>query len=133
VHGEESLETILVVEDDAEVRQLAMSVLKSLGYAALEAGDADSALAVLDLRPEIALLFTDVVLPGGVNGAQLPRQALERYPDLKVLYTSGYTDNAIVHRGVLDSGAEMIGKPFRKAALARKLRSILDRGESTDP
>jgi PAS domain S-box-containing protein len=133
VHDAESLETILVVEDDAEVRRLAMSVLKSLGYTALEADDAESALAVLKQRPEIALLFTDVVLPGGVNGAQLARQALERYPDLKVLYTSGYTDNAIVHRGVLDSGAEMIGKPFRKAALARKLRSILDRGESTDP
>jgi len=130
--GEDLLETILVVEDDAEVRQLAMSVLKSLGYAALEAGDAESALAVLDLRPEIALLFTDVVLPGGVNGAQLARLAHERYPDLKVLYTSGYTDNAIVHRGVLDEGAEMIGKPFRKAALARKVRTILDRGKSAD-
>jgi DNA-binding NarL/FixJ family response regulator len=73
-----------------------------------------------------------VVLPGGVNGAQLARRVQERYPDLKVLYTSGYTDNAIVHKGVLDEGAEMIGKPFRKAALARKIRGILDRGRSAD-
>ena len=127
VRGEESLETILVVEDDAEVRHLAVSVLRSLGYAALEAADAETALAVLDRRPEVALMFTDVVLPGGVSGAQLARQAQGRYPDLKVLFTSGYTDNAIIHKGVLDEGAEMIGKPFRKSALARKVRSILDR------
>ena len=130
--GEESLETILVVEDDAEVRSLAMSVLRSLGYTALEAADAETALAVLDRRPEVVLLFTDVVLPGGVSGAQLARQAQALYPNLKVLYTSGYTDNAIIHKGVLDAGAEMIGKPFRKAALARKIRSILDRGGSAD-
>ncbi len=123
-----ALETILVVEDDPEVRLLAMNVLGSLGYVALEAADADSALAMLGQHPEVALMFTDVVLIGGVNGAQLARRAQEQYPDLKVLYTSGYTDNAVVHRGVLDEGAEMIGKPFRKAALARKIRGILDRG-----
>jgi CheY-like chemotaxis protein len=127
-----TLETILVVEDDPEVRLLAIKVLGSLGYVALEASDADSALAMLAQHPDIALMFTDVVLPGGVNGAQLAGRARERYPDIKVLYTSGYTDNAIIHRGVLDEGAEMIGKPFRKAALARKIRSILDRGRSAD-
>ena len=84
-------EMILVVEDDPEVRPLAMKVLGSLGYVALEATDADSALAMLGRHPEVALLFTDVVLPGGVNGAQLARLAREHYPDLKVLYTSGYT------------------------------------------
>lgn len=123
-----SLETILVVEDDADVRQLAVNMLQSLGYVAVEAVDADSALTALDQRPEIVLLFTDVVLPGGTNGAELARAARQRYPDLKVLYTSGYTDNAIIHKGVLDEDAEMINKPFRKAALARKIRSILDRG-----
>jgi DNA-binding NarL/FixJ family response regulator len=87
---------------------------------------------MLAQHPDIALMFTDVVLPGGVNGAQLASRARERYPDIKVLYTSGYTDNAIIHRGVLDEGAEMIGKPFRKAALARKIRSILDRGRPAD-
>ena len=127
----ETLETILVVEDNPEVRLLAMRMLGSLGYAVLEAADADSALAMLGRHPVVALMFTDVVLPGGVNGAQLARLAQERYPDLKVLYTSGYTDNAIFHRGVLDEGAEMIGKPFRKVALARKIRGILDRGRAT--
>ena len=127
-----TLETILVVEDDPEVRLLEMKVLGSLGYVAVEATDADSALSMLDRHPDVALMFTDVVLPGGANGAQLARRAQERFPDLKVLYTSGYTDNAIIHRGVLDEGAEMIGKPFRKAALSRKIRGILDRGRSAD-
>lgn len=127
-----TLETILVVEDDPEVRLLAVKMLGSLGYVALEATDADSALAMLGRHPEVALLFTDVVLPGGVNGAQLARLAREHYPDLKVLYTSGYTDNAVVHKGVLDEAAEMIGKPFRKAALGRKIRAILDRGRSPE-
>ncbi|MCH8998624.1 MAG: PAS domain S-box protein [Proteobacteria bacterium] len=122
-----SLETLLVVEDDADVRELAVNMLQSLGYVAVEAIDAESALAALDRRPEIVLLFTDVVLPGGTNGAELARQARKRRPDLKVLYTSGYTDNAIIHKGVLDEEADMINKPFRKAALARKIRGILDR------
>ena len=120
-----------MVEDNPEVRLLAMRMLGSLGYAVLEAADADAALAMLGRHPVVALMFTDVVLPGGVNGAQLSRLAQERYPDLKVLYTSGYTDNAIFHRGVLDEGAEMIGKPVRKVALARKIRGILDRGRAT--
>ncbi len=102
-------------------------MLKGLGYGVLEATEAQSALAALDQSPEIALLFTDVVLPGGASGAELAREAQRRRPDLKVLYTSGYTDNAIIHRGVLDEDAEMINKPFRKAALARKIRGILDR------
>ncbi len=123
-----SLETVLVVEDDADVRRLAVNMLQSLGYVAVEATDADTALAALDQRSEIVLLFTDVVLPGGTNGAELARQARRRRPGLKILYTSGYTDNAIIHKGVLDEDADMINKPFRKAALARKIRSILDRG-----
>ncbi len=122
-----SLETVLVVEDDADVRELAVNMLQSLGYVPVEATDADSALAALDQRPEIVLLFTDVVLPGGTNGAELAREARKRRPDLRVLYTSGYTDNAIIHKGVLDEDAEIINKPFRKAALARKIRGILDR------
>jgi signal transduction histidine kinase len=122
-----SLETVLVVEDDADVRDLAVNMLQSLGYVPVEATDADSALAALDQRPEIVLLFTDVVLPGGTDGAELAREARKRRPDLRVLYTSGYTDNAIIHKGVLDEDAEIINKPFRKAALARKIRSILDR------
>ncbi len=122
-----SLEAVPVVEDDADVRQLAVNMLQSLGYVAVEATDADSALATLDRRPGIALLFTDVVLPGGTNGAELAREARKRHPGPKVPYTSGYTDNAIIHKGALDEDAEIIGKPFRKAALARKIRGILDR------
>ena len=111
---------------------MAKKMLESLGYATLEASDANSALSMLDWHSDVTLIFTDVVLPGGVNGAQLARRAQERYPDIKVLFTSGYTDNAIVHSGMLDEDVEMIGKPFRKAALARKIRGILDRGRIAD-
>ena len=121
------LETILMVEDDQEVRRPAVSILKSLGYVALEATDARSALEILEQRSEIALLFTDVVLPGGTDGAQLAREARQRYPDLKVLYTSGYTGNAFAQKIVLDEDAEIISKPFRKTSLARKIRGVLDR------
>jgi len=118
-------ETILVVEDDASVRQLAVSMLKSLGYATIEAWNARGALQLLDEQPQVALLFTDVVLPGGMNGAELAREAQQRRPELKVLFTSGYTESALVNDGRLEEGVELLPKPYRKADLAARLRAML--------
>ena len=120
------LETVLVVEDDADVRSYSCETLRELGYNVLEAETARSALQVLDTRPEIRVLFTDVGLPGGMNGRQLVEEARKRRPDLKVLFTTGYARNAIVHDGRLDSGVELITKTFSQAALAGKLRDIID-------
>lgn len=117
-------ELILIVEDDPDVRSLANSMLKNLGYRTLLAEDAGTALNVLANQSGIDLLFTDIVLPGGMNGAELARLASERYPELKILYTSGYTENANIH----ESGTEsrLISKPYRKNDLARKLRQVLE-------
>ena len=122
-------EKILVVEDEDDVRRLVVRVLTSLRYRPLEARDGMSALAVLDQAPEVALLFTDVVLPGGMNGLEIAREARRRRPELKVLFTSGYTENAIVHHSRLDEGVELIEKPYRKESLACKLQAILGREE----
>ena len=118
-------ETILVVEDDTMVRRYVMTQIESLGYTTLEAANASEALRVVDEVPAIDLLFTDVIMPGGMNGRQLVEEALRRRPDLKTLYTSGYTENAIVHHGRLDSGVLLLVKPYRKAELARMIRLAL--------
>jgi PAS domain S-box-containing protein len=123
--GQES-ETVLVVEDDADVRSYSSETLRELGYNVIEAEHGRAALQVLDAHPEIRLLFTDVGLPGGMNGRQLAEQARTRRPKLKVLFTTGYARNAIVHDGRLDPGVELITKPFSQAALAAKMRNILD-------
>jgi CheY-like chemotaxis protein len=117
-------ETILVVEDDAAVRRLAVEMLEELGYTTLEADSADGALAQLDAHPDVALLFTDVVMPG-MNGRQLANEALHRRPDLAVLFTTGYTRNAIVHHGILDPDVHVIMKPHSLETLATKLRELL--------
>ncbi|MBG6120256.1 phospho-acceptor domain-containing protein [Sphingobium sp. AEW010] len=123
-------ETILVVEDDDDVRAYTVDCLRELGYRVLEAHDGPSALRLLERQDDpIALLFTDVVMPG-MSGAELADLARERQPRLKILYTSGYTRNAIVHGGRLDSGVEMIAKPFTYAALAQKIRDVLDAGST---
>jgi CheY-like chemotaxis protein len=119
-------ETILVVEDDEDVRSYTTDTLRELGYTVLEAQNGQSALRMLESHPEINVLFTDVGLPGGMNGRQLADAARERRSDLKVLFTSGYARNAIVHEGRLDPGVELINKPFTQAALAAKLRDIFD-------
>ncbi len=119
-------EVILVVEDEAAVRQFSVDALTDLGYRVLEADGAENALRLLATYPEICLLFTDVVMPG-INGAQLAQQARQARPALKVLFTTGYTRNAIVHNGVLEPSVELIGKPFNIKELARKVRQILDR------
>jgi signal transduction histidine kinase/ActR/RegA family two-component response regulator len=119
-------ETILVVEDNEGVREYAKEVLKELGYRVVEAGNTDQALGVLDKMRRVDLLFTDVVLPGPGNGRVLATKAREKYPDLPVLYTTGYTRNAIVHQGRLDADVELLNKPYTQQDLARKVRDVLD-------
>jgi signal transduction histidine kinase/FixJ family two-component response regulator len=119
-------ESILVVEDDDDVRAHSVDVLRELGYRVVEARTAEIALAALSRSPDITLLFTDVGLPGGMNGRQLADEVLRRRPDLKVLFTTGYARNAIVHEGRLDPGVQLITKPFTYEALTTKLRDMLD-------
>jgi CheY-like chemotaxis protein len=121
-------ETILVVEDDEDVRTYTTEVLRELGYDVLEAAEGDSALSLLASEPRIRLLFTDIGLPGPFNGRQLADEALKRRADLKVLFTTGYARNAIIHHGRLDPGVQLIVKPFTYAGLAAKIRQILDGG-----
>jgi CheY-like chemotaxis protein len=101
-------ETILVLEDDDDVRAFSAATLRDLGYRVLEAHDGASAIRILERRDRIDLLFTDIVLPGGMTGAQVAAQAVALRPDLKVLYTTGYARNAIIHHGRLDRGVELI-------------------------
>lgn len=119
-------ETVLVVEDEDKVRQLSVSLFQELGYCVLEAPDAAAALAILDRHPNIDLLFTDVGLPR-MNGRQLAEEARRRLPNLRVLFTTGYAKNAIVHHGRLDRDVDLIGKPFTFAELSEKVRAVLDR------
>ena len=100
-------------------------MLRDLGYRVLTAADAASALDVLEREPEVDLLFTDVGLPNGVNGRQLADAGARRRPRLKVLFTTGYARNAIVHHGRLDPGVELIVKPFTQSDLAAKIRQVL--------
>jgi signal transduction histidine kinase len=123
----EPQETILLVEDNDGVREYAATVLHGLGYAVLEAGDTASAIELLGNKPPIDLLFTDVVLPGGLNGRTLADEVRRKYPGLPVLFTTGYTRNAIVHQGRLDADVELLNKPYTEQDLARKIRKMLDR------
>ncbi|CCD87027.1 putative sensor histidine kinase with PAS/PAC and Response regulator receiver domains [Bradyrhizobium sp. ORS 285] len=120
-------ETILIVEDDPMVRQHVITQVASLGYTTLAAANAAEALDVLEQHPEIDLLFTDVIMPGAMNGRQLADAARVRRPSLRTLFTSGYTENAIVHHGRLDAGVLLLAKPYRKPELARMIRIALDR------
>ena len=119
-------ETILVVEDEADVRSFTVDMLRELGYRVIEAPDGASGLRLLDTHREISLLFTDVGLPGGMNGRQLAEEAQRRKASLKVLFMSGYARNAIVHHGRLDPGVELLLKPFTYQDLAVKVRYVLD-------
>src|SRR5262249_8311052 len=118
-------ETILVVEDDPLVRNYVATQLNSLGYTTLTAANASEALAYVDGARHFDLLFTDVIMPGSINGRQLADEALRRRPALKVLFTWGYTENAIVHHGRLDPGVLLLAKPYRKSDLARMVRIAL--------
>ncbi|MCP3397827.1 MULTISPECIES: PAS domain S-box protein [unclassified Bradyrhizobium] len=118
-------ETVLVVEDDDEVREVAVSMLTELGYRVVKARDAASALVVVDSGIPIDLIFTDVMMPGSLRSPDFARKAKERLPNVAVLFTSGYTQNAIVHGGRLDPGVELLAKPYTREALARKIRHVL--------
>jgi PAS domain S-box-containing protein len=118
-------ETILVVEDDALVRKYVTAQLESLGYRTLEAANGTDALAIVDSDVGFELLFTDVIMPGAMNGRALAEQAVQRRPALKVLFTSGYTENAILNNGCLPAGVLLLPKPYRKAALAQMVRQAV--------
>ena len=118
-------ETILVAEDDKGVRETVIETLTDLGYRVLQAPDAKSALAIVESGIAIDLLFTDVVMPGPMKSTELARKAVERLPGLSVLFTSGYTENSIVHEGRLDEGVELLSKPYSLEQLARKVRHQL--------
>jgi PAS domain S-box-containing protein len=120
-------EHILVVEDDPLVRRNLTHQLGTLGYRVTAAEAGAEALAIIEATPDIDLLLTDVVMPGGMNGAALAAAARVRRPDLRVLYTSGYAEDAIVHHGRLDPGVELLAKPYRRQELAAKVRLVLDR------
>jgi PAS domain S-box-containing protein len=119
-------EAVLVVEDEERVRQMSVEALRELGYAVHEAASGDEALRLLDEIPRLDLLFTDVVMPG-MSGRQLAEAVAARAPHAKVLYTTGYTRNAVVHNGVLDPGVAFLPKPFSIADLAARVRDLLDR------
>lgn len=118
-------EVVLLVEDDEQVRAFARTQVASLGYRVLEAASGGEALGLLRDHPEVALLFTDVVMAGGMSGPQLADAARALRPGLPVLYTSGYTENAMLHQGGLHRGELLLGKPYRRADLAGKLRAAL--------
>ncbi len=119
-------ETILVVEDDEEVRATVSDLLRELGYKVLTAKDAGSALPILESGVRVDLLFTDVVMPGPLRSPELARKAKERLPSIGVLFTSGYTENAIVHGGRLDAGVNLLTKPYSRQVLAARVRRALD-------
>ena len=118
-------EAILVVEDDRMVRDYVVAQLRGLGYKTTAAASGAEALAMIDAGAVPDLLFTDIIMPGGMNGRELADAARGRYPDLKVLFTSGYTESAIVHHGRLDAGVHLLAKPYRKADLARMIRRAI--------
>ena len=117
---------MLIVEDNEAVREVAVAALQAQGYRVLQATDGEQALALVQhIQEEIHLLVTDVVMPG-MSGAVLATRLRERIPALKVLYTSGYTENVIVHHGVLEEGIAFLPKPYRPSDLARRVREVLD-------
>jgi PAS domain S-box-containing protein len=122
-------ETILVVEDDALVRSSVTAQMQSLGYRTIAVGSAAEALALIERGVTFDLLFTDVIMPGAMNGRQLAEEAIKRRPGSKVVFMSGYTENAIIHHGRLDPGVLLLAKPFHKSELARMIRQALSASE----
>jgi signal transduction histidine kinase len=124
-------ECILLVEDNEDVRRFTAQMLSQLGYRVTVAPDGQLALRVLEQLRGVDLLFTDIGLPGGMTGRQLAEQAQRRWPSVKILYTTGYARNSIIHHGRLDAGVELIVKPFTQSALAAKVRRVLDQDLGT--
>jgi PAS domain S-box-containing protein len=124
-------ETVLIVEDDDQVRATAIEMLGDLGYRVLKASDAAGALHIIESGLAIDLLFTDVVMPGKLKSPELARKAKERQPNIAVLFTSGYTENAIVHGGRLDADVELLPKPYAREALARKVWQVLAKAKQS--
>ncbi len=124
--AETGTETVLLVDDDEIVQATVSSMLEDLGYTVLSALSGVEALAILEKGVKVDLLFTDVVMPGAISGRQLAERAIERVPTLRILFTSGYTENAIVHNGRLDPGVELLSKPYGRQQLAAKVRHVLD-------
>jgi signal transduction histidine kinase/DNA-binding response OmpR family regulator len=118
-------ETVLVVEDDEDVRSIVVETLTDLGYRVLTAKDAQAGLNVIESGVLIDVIFTDVVMPGQLKSSEMARRAKERLPGVAVLFTSGYTENSIVHGGRLDPGVELLSKPYTREALARRLRHVI--------
>ena len=116
-------ERILVVEDDDLVRDYVITQLHTLGYVTLAARNAAEALAIVEADTAFDLLFTDVIMPGEMNGRQLADEIRKRRPTLRILFTSGYTENAIIHHGRLDPGVLLLAKPYRRSDLARMIRT----------
>ncbi|WP_441259663.1 CHASE3 domain-containing protein [Bradyrhizobium sp. 521_C7_N1_3] len=129
--AEGGAETIFVVEDDTLVRNFVTAQLQSLGYDTVAAPDSRAALDMIDGGQDFDLLFTDVVIPGGMSGRELAEEVAKRRPGVRVLYTSGYTDNAIVHHGKLDDGVLLLTKPYRRNQLAEMIRKALNGGGMT--
>jgi CheY-like chemotaxis protein len=121
----QAAEIVLVVEDEEKVRHVTVDALRELGYTAIQAGNASEALQQLTLHPNVALLLTDIVMPE-MNGKKLADRAVELKPGLKVIFTTGYTRNAVVHNGILDAGVAFLPKPFSIEQLAKKVRQALD-------
>jgi CheY-like chemotaxis protein len=119
-------ERIVIVEDDDLVRDYVITQLQTLGYVTLAARNAAEALAIVQAGVAFDLLFTDVIMPGGMNGRQLADKIRQDRPALKTLFTSGYTENAIIHHGRLDAGVLLLAKPYRKSDLAQMIRKALE-------
>ncbi|MCJ8151213.1 hybrid sensor histidine kinase/response regulator [Shinella sedimenti] len=125
ISASDTLGTILVVDDEPLVRMVAVEILEDLGYVVLEAGDGPSALKILQSRPEICLLVTDVGLPNGMNGRQLADVVREMRPELNVLFVTGYAENAVLNHGHLDRGMQVVTKPFSSETLARRVKDLI--------
>ena len=117
--------TILVVEDEDAVREAALAMVEELGYRRLEASNAEAALALVQSGEHVDLVFTDVVMPGPLPTREFAQRLRALRPGLPVLFTSGYTDNAIIHQGRLDEGVHLISKPYARADLARRIAALL--------
>jgi CheY-like chemotaxis protein len=117
---------VLIIDDEPIVRMLVVEVLEEAGYIAIEAEDGPSGLDILRSDARIDLLITDVGLPGGINGRQVADAAREGRPDLKVLFITGYAENAAVGNGLLDAGMQVITKPFAMAVLSNKIREMIE-------